>query len=325
MSLGPASLGTVPRGRTCLRAGWLVPEQLSEHPSPGASPLTPAVRDRQAMRHYRVWCRAGRLHLSEAASYPSLAELLGHHKGRSLSHGLPRTVPCRKVELPAALPLAPHRAPAPPRHIGWVWVPGCSLARGASGRPGCRDSRCPDAAVLQMRAWEQVAWAGTGLPQGLCSRLRQGRVCYAPAWSCVPLARRSVCGGHHSINNAAQRLVPAGTVKASAGHGREQPGWGGLWKARPRAGPWDLSKRFPASEERAEAACRGVRVGEFLKGGLGVPHPACLWSPSPSPRRTGQTGRDRTRSSGSAGSWALGTSGASSKGFGRTGSKWPLR
>uniref|UniRef100_M3YA95 Tyrosine-protein kinase n=1 Tax=Mustela putorius furo TaxID=9669 RepID=M3YA95_MUSPF len=64
---------------------------------PGAD-YSLSVRDRQAMRHYRVWCRAGRLHLSEAASYPSLAELLGHHKGRSLSHGLPRTVPCRKPE-----------------------------------------------------------------------------------------------------------------------------------------------------------------------------------------------------------------------------------
>lgn len=160
LSLGPASLGAVPRGRTCLGAGWLAPEQLSEHPSPGASPLTPAVRHRQAVRHYGVWRRAGRLHGSEAASYPSLAELLGQHKGQSLSHGLPLTVPCRKVELPAASLLAPHRAPAPPRHIGWVWVPGCSLAQGASGRPGCRDSRCPDAVVLQMRAWEQVAWAG---------------------------------------------------------------------------------------------------------------------------------------------------------------------
>ncbi|XP_032243618.1 LOW QUALITY PROTEIN: protein-tyrosine kinase 6 [Phoca vitulina] len=53
-----------------------------------------SVRDRQAVRHYRIWWRDGRLHLSEAASFPGLAELLEHHKAQSPSHGLRLTVPC---------------------------------------------------------------------------------------------------------------------------------------------------------------------------------------------------------------------------------------
>ncbi|XP_044909319.1 protein-tyrosine kinase 6 isoform X5 [Felis catus] len=51
----------------------------------------------------RIWRRAGRLHLSEAVSFPSLSELVDHHKAQSLSHGLRLTVPCWKHE-PKPLP-----------------------------------------------------------------------------------------------------------------------------------------------------------------------------------------------------------------------------
>ncbi|XP_040493813.1 protein-tyrosine kinase 6 [Ursus maritimus] len=69
---------------------------------PGADYVL-SVRDRQAVRHYRIWQRASRLHLREAASFPSLSELLEHHKAQSLSHGLRLTVPCQKHE-PKPLP-----------------------------------------------------------------------------------------------------------------------------------------------------------------------------------------------------------------------------
>ncbi|XP_047710221.1 protein-tyrosine kinase 6 isoform X2 [Prionailurus viverrinus] len=62
-----------------------------------------SVRDGQVVRHYRIWRRAGRLHLSEAVSFPSLSELVDHHKAQSLSHGLRLTVPCWKHE-PKPLP-----------------------------------------------------------------------------------------------------------------------------------------------------------------------------------------------------------------------------
>ncbi|KAF0883628.1 protein-tyrosine kinase 6 [Crocuta crocuta] len=69
---------------------------------PGADYVL-SVRDGQVVRHYRIWRRAGRLHLSEAASFPSLSKLLDHHKAQSLSHGLRLTVPCWKHE-PKPLP-----------------------------------------------------------------------------------------------------------------------------------------------------------------------------------------------------------------------------
>ncbi|XP_040315837.1 protein-tyrosine kinase 6 [Herpailurus yagouaroundi] len=69
---------------------------------PGADYVL-SVRDGQVVRHYRIWGRAGRLHLSEAVSFPSLSELVDHHKAQSLSHGLRLTVPCWKHE-PKPLP-----------------------------------------------------------------------------------------------------------------------------------------------------------------------------------------------------------------------------
>ncbi|XP_058542215.1 protein-tyrosine kinase 6 isoform X2 [Neofelis nebulosa] len=69
---------------------------------PGADYVL-SVRDGQVVRHYRIWRRAGRLHLSEAVSFPSLSELVDHHKAQSLSHGLRLTVPCWKHE-PKPLP-----------------------------------------------------------------------------------------------------------------------------------------------------------------------------------------------------------------------------
>ncbi|XP_049506417.1 protein-tyrosine kinase 6 isoform X2 [Panthera uncia] len=69
---------------------------------PGADYVL-SVRDDQVVRHYRIWRRAGRLHLSEAVSFPGLSELVDHHKAQSLSHGLRLTVPCWKHE-PKPLP-----------------------------------------------------------------------------------------------------------------------------------------------------------------------------------------------------------------------------
>lgn len=71
------------------------------------------VRDRQTVRHYKIWQRASRLHLSEAVSFPSLAELVEHHKAQSLSHGLRLTSPCWKVgPLPQPDPCLPPQASA---------------------------------------------------------------------------------------------------------------------------------------------------------------------------------------------------------------------
>ncbi|XP_036281860.1 protein-tyrosine kinase 6 [Pipistrellus kuhlii] len=64
---------------------------------PGADYVL-SVRDRPAVRHYRIWRCAGRLHLSEAVSFPSLAQLVSHHRAHSLSRGLQLTVPCGKHE-----------------------------------------------------------------------------------------------------------------------------------------------------------------------------------------------------------------------------------
>ncbi|XP_054433519.1 protein-tyrosine kinase 6 [Pteronotus mesoamericanus] len=69
---------------------------------PGADYVL-SVRDRQTVRHYKIWRRAGRLHLSEAVSFPSLSELVGHHRTHSLSHGLQLGLPCWKHE-PEPLP-----------------------------------------------------------------------------------------------------------------------------------------------------------------------------------------------------------------------------
>ncbi|XP_058418313.1 protein-tyrosine kinase 6 [Diceros bicornis minor] len=69
---------------------------------PGADYVL-SVRDTQAVRHYKIWRRAGRLHLNQAVSFPSLPELVDHHKAHSLSHGLRLTVPCWKHK-PEPLP-----------------------------------------------------------------------------------------------------------------------------------------------------------------------------------------------------------------------------
>uniref|UniRef100_A0A8C3WG20 Tyrosine-protein kinase n=1 Tax=Catagonus wagneri TaxID=51154 RepID=A0A8C3WG20_9CETA len=69
---------------------------------PGANYVL-SVRDGRAVRHYKIWRRAGRLHLSEAVSFPSLPDLVEHHKAQSLSHGLRLTSPCWKHE-PEPLP-----------------------------------------------------------------------------------------------------------------------------------------------------------------------------------------------------------------------------
>nr|XP_031289287.1 protein-tyrosine kinase 6 isoform X3 [Camelus dromedarius] len=74
---------------------------------PGADYVL-SVQDAQAVRHYRIWRRAGQLHLNEAVSFCSLPELLDHHKAQSLSHGLRLTSPCSKGSLqhvPEPLPL----------------------------------------------------------------------------------------------------------------------------------------------------------------------------------------------------------------------------
>lgn len=58
------------------------------------------MRDRQAVRHYKIWQCAGRLHLHEAVSFSSLPELVDYHRTQSLSRGLTLTSPCRKVGCP---------------------------------------------------------------------------------------------------------------------------------------------------------------------------------------------------------------------------------
>nr|XP_045220078.1 protein-tyrosine kinase 6 [Macaca fascicularis] len=70
---------------------------------PGANYVL-SVRDAQAVRHYKIWWRAGgQLHLNEAVSFPSLSELVNYHRAQSLSHGLRLAAPCRKRE-PEPLP-----------------------------------------------------------------------------------------------------------------------------------------------------------------------------------------------------------------------------
>ncbi|XP_008072850.1 protein-tyrosine kinase 6 isoform X1 [Carlito syrichta] len=69
---------------------------------PGADYVL-SVRDAQAVRHYKIWRRAGSLHLNEAVSFPGLAELVDYHRAQSLSPGLRLTTPCRKHE-PEPLP-----------------------------------------------------------------------------------------------------------------------------------------------------------------------------------------------------------------------------
>eukprot|EP00069_Balaena_mysticetus_P022649 bmy_14484T0 len=71
---------------------------------PGANCVL-SVRDQQTVRHYKIWWQDGQLHLNEAVSFPSLPELVDHHKAQSLSHGLWLTSPRRKVgPLPPARP-----------------------------------------------------------------------------------------------------------------------------------------------------------------------------------------------------------------------------
>ena len=63
--------------------------------------LSLPVRDTQAVRHYKIWRRAGgRLHLNEAVSFLSLPELVNYHRAQSLSHGLRLAAPCQKVAAP---------------------------------------------------------------------------------------------------------------------------------------------------------------------------------------------------------------------------------
>ncbi|XP_017736725.1 PREDICTED: protein-tyrosine kinase 6 isoform X2 [Rhinopithecus bieti] len=70
---------------------------------PGADYVL-SVRDVQAVRHYKIWRRAGgQLHLNEAVSFPSLPELVNYHRAQSLSHGLRLAAPCQKHE-PEPLP-----------------------------------------------------------------------------------------------------------------------------------------------------------------------------------------------------------------------------
>ncbi|KAM8773864.1 protein-tyrosine kinase 6 isoform 2-T2 [Rhynchonycteris naso] len=64
---------------------------------PGADYVL-SVRDQQAVRNYKIWRCAGRLHLSEAVSFPSLPQLVDHHRVHSLSHGLRLILPCWKHE-----------------------------------------------------------------------------------------------------------------------------------------------------------------------------------------------------------------------------------
>ncbi|XP_058289243.1 protein-tyrosine kinase 6 [Hylobates moloch] len=75
--------------------------RVSEKPS---ADYVLSVRDTQAVRHYKIWRRAGgRLHLNEAVSFLSLPELVNYHRVQSLSHGLRLAAPCRKHE-PEPLP-----------------------------------------------------------------------------------------------------------------------------------------------------------------------------------------------------------------------------
>lgn len=95
----PVAVGAPPRGWAAL--------------CPFTSGPPHPVRDRQTVWHYKIWQRASRLHLSEAVSFPSLAELVEHHKAQSLSHGLRLTSPCWKVgPLPQPDPCLPPQASA---------------------------------------------------------------------------------------------------------------------------------------------------------------------------------------------------------------------
>lgn len=83
------------------------------------------------MRHYRIWRRAGQLHLNEAVSFCSLPELLDHHKAQSLSHGLRLTSPCSKVGPPHPGQALPRPLPTYSSSLlrdtalgqGWVLIP----------------------------------------------------------------------------------------------------------------------------------------------------------------------------------------------------------
>ncbi|XP_049725649.1 protein-tyrosine kinase 6 isoform X1 [Elephas maximus indicus] len=75
--------------------------RVSEKPS---ADYVLSVRDKQTVRHYKIWLRAeGGFHLNEAVSFPSLHELVDYHRAQDLSHGLRLTKPCWKHE-PKPLP-----------------------------------------------------------------------------------------------------------------------------------------------------------------------------------------------------------------------------
>lgn len=195
--------------------------------STGLSPHPPAVRDRQAVRHYRIWWRDGRLHLSEAASFPGLAELLEHHKAQSPSHGLRLTVPCCPCSSSARLwPPLLHRvgvgpdAPTGWRGLGDTWPQGLSLSWTLWSYRAGRGSR--------RVGWDVPAFARSLSPLG------QGEVSYAPAMSCVPLAQsfvRVALSQHHSIPSVTEPHVAKTlqrAVRVFAGYCRGQPWWGQL-------------------------------------------------------------------------------------------------
>lgn len=85
--------------------------EVGAHARPSSARALPLVRDQRAVRHYKIWRRAGRLHLHEAVSFPSLSELVEHHRAHGLAHGLRLTTPCLKVGFTTTVPPEP-RPPA---------------------------------------------------------------------------------------------------------------------------------------------------------------------------------------------------------------------
>ena len=141
-------------------------------PASAHPPRTP-VRDGQVVRHYRIWRRAGRLHLSEAVSFPSLSELVDHHKAQ--------------MEGRVACTCCPHSSPA-------SLSP--DVGGGGTGTPGPRDSGhlqpCSHRAGRGGRA--VPSFAGSPLPLG------QGEAC-APAspeslWGSGSLGTRALWDWH---------------------------------------------------------------------------------------------------------------------------------
>lgn len=182
-----------------------------------------AVRDQQTVRHYKIWWRAGRLHLNEAVSFPGLSELVDHHKVQSLSHGLWLTSPCRKVGAPD-----PHARPWPPHcplqgygtlQWRWVWV-FASTAWGPLGTLS-GDSGSQPAVFVQSRAWGE---GGHSHPR-VSKRSAVFLPCpeslrpYALAGSQTGLLSEWQSGQCHWFR-------AGGGCFLSAGHRRGQLGWG---------------------------------------------------------------------------------------------------